>query len=98
MNQMRQGLITIIIICLVVIGVVIFIDNYVGDRTEEITKRIAQHISGQSERHRKALYENLHYFRDPRTGLCFTGWTRGGSLRNLARVPCEVLDKLEESK
>jgi len=68
-----------------------------GESIEEKTDRITAAIEEQNERNKKNLYKELHYFKDPRTGLCFAGWIRGTAAL-VTHVPCEALDKLEESK
>ncbi len=79
---------------MVILGIVFF--GVAEDKQEEVI-RIQAHMAEQDARRTKALYKNLHYFKDPRTGLCFTGWIRG-TATSLARVPCNALDRFEESK
>ncbi len=88
-----SGPVFLIAMCaVIVLGALLFIE-----RQEEKLDKVQALIAERDARRTKGLYENLHYFRDPKTGLCFTGWIRG-TATSLAHIPCEALDKLEESK
>lgn len=82
---------------LVLIWLLVFlVAPYIETREQEFD-RIMIELEERKERNKKVLYENLHYFKDPRTGLCFTGWIRG-TASFVTHVPCEAVDKFEESK